>query len=153
MILHKYIDNGTSAFANIEFAPKDRVLLSANKRGFAVLRLVWGGRLPVKTLYSVHSLIAERMARALLRDESSLPPRPKAIHTERDEAAMMLFLDAAIIDLKAAGAGQAIPGEVEKLDVENPPPRPLALFTRLAMTAPNAADYVRKLERLANIPA
>lgn len=153
MILHKYIDNGTNALANIEFAPKDRVLLSVTRKGFAVLRLIWGGRLPVKTLYTTHALIAERMARALLRDEANLPPRPKAIHTERDEAAMLLFLEAAVVDLKAAGEGRAIPGEVERLDPENLPPRPIALFTRLALTAQNAAEYVRKLERLANIPA
>jgi hypothetical protein len=145
MLLHKYVDNGTSAFSNIEFAPKDRVLLSATPRSFAVLKLIWGGRLPVKTLYSVHSLMAERMARVLLRD-TSLPERPKANY-EKDEAAMMLFLDAAILDLKAID-----PGAVDRLDLDNLPPRPIALFTRLALTATNSAEYVRKLERLANIP-
>ena len=150
MILHKYLDQGGNAFANIEFAKGDRVLLSHTKRGFAVLRTIWGGRLPVKTLYSVHSLIMERMARVLLRDQS-LPERPKAIH-ERDEAAMMKFLDAAIVDLNAVGKGEPVPGAVDALDVENMPPRPIALFTRYALTASSSADFVRKLERLRNIP-
>lgn len=150
MILHKYIDQGGNAFASVAFAPKDRVLLSQTKSGFAVLKTIWGGRLPVKTLFSVHSLIMERMARVLLRD-TSLPERPKAIE-ERDEAAMMKFLDAAIVDITAVGEGKPIPGEVEKLDVENLPPRPIALFTRYALMAQSSADYVRKLERLQNIP-
>ncbi len=150
MILHKYLDQGGSAFANVEFAPKDRVLLSQTKSGFAVLKTIWGGRLPVKTLYSVHSLLMERMARVLLRDPT-LPERPKAID-ERDEAAMMQFIDAALIDLNALNNGKAVPGAVDRLDVENLPPRPIALFTRYALTAASSADYVRKLERLANIP-
>jgi hypothetical protein len=149
MILHKYLDQGGNAFANIEFAPKDRVLLSHTKSGFAVLKTIWGGRLPIKTLYSVHSLIMERMARVLLRD-NTLPARPKAI-SERDEAALMKFMDAAILDLKAVSDGGVI-GAVDKLDVENLPPRPIALFTRYALTASDSADYVRKLERLQNIP-
>lgn len=150
MILHKYLDQGGNAFANIEFAKGDRVLLSVTKRGFAVLKTVWGGRLPVKTLYSVHSLILERMVRVLMRDPS-LPERPKAIY-ERDEAAMMQFLDAAIVDLTVLGKGEAVPGAVDALDVDNIPPRPIALLTRFAFTAQSSADYVRKLERLANIP-
>lgn len=150
MILHKYIDQGSNAFASVEFGKGDRVLLSITKSGFAVLKTIWGGRLPVKTLYSVHSLIMERMARVLLRDRT-LPERQKAL-AERDDAAMMKFLDAAIVDLKAAGEGKPIPGEVEKLDVENMPPRPLALFVRYAQTAANSAEFVRKLERLQNIP-
>jgi hypothetical protein len=150
MILHNYLDQGGNAFANIEFAKGDRVLLSHTKSGFAVLKTIWGGRLPVKTLYSVHSLIMERMARVLLRD-NTLPERPKAI-AERDEAALMKLLDAAIIDITAVGKGEALPGEVERLDVENMPPRPIALFTRFALTASDSADYVRKLERLQNIP-
>ncbi|MBX3522227.1 MAG: hypothetical protein KF807_03350 [Xanthobacteraceae bacterium] len=149
MILHKYLDQGGNAFANIEFAKGDRVLLSHTKSGFAVLKTIWGGRLPVKTLYSVHALIMEHMARVLLRD-NTLPARPKAI-SERDEAAMMKFLDAAILDLKGVSEGGAI-GAVEALDVENMPPRPIALFTRYALTASGSADFVRKLERLQNIP-
>ena len=150
MILHKYVDHGVSAFANIEFAPRDRVLLSITRSGIAVLKTIFGGRLPVKTLYSTHALIMERMARVLLRD-TALPQRPKA-HYEKDEAAMMLFLDAAILDLKAVGEGKAVPGAVDKLDLENLPPRPIALFTRYAMTAADSTDFTRKLERLANIP-
>jgi len=150
MILHKYLDQGGNAFANIEFAPKDRVLLSHTKSGFAVLKTIWGGRLPIKTLYSVHSLIMERMARVLLRDRT-LPERPKAIH-ERDEAAMMKLLDAAIVDITAVGKGEAVPGAVDALDVEHMPPRPIALLTRYALTAASSAEYVRKLERLQNIP-
>ncbi len=150
MILHKYLDQGGNAFASIEFAKGDRVLLSHTRTGLAVLKTIWGGRLPIRTLYSVHALLMERMMRVLARD-ASLPERPKAI-VERDEATMMQFLDAAIVDLKAAGEGRPIPGEVEKLDVENLPPRPLALFTRFAVTASSSADFVRKLERLQNIP-
>jgi len=150
MILHKYLDQGGNAFANIEFGKGDRVLLSQTNSGFAVMKTIWGGRLPVKTLFSVHSLIMERMARVLARDET-LPPRPTAIY-EKDEAAMMKFLDAALVDLTAAGKGEAIPGAVDALDVENIPPRPIALFTRYAAMAQSSADLVRKLERLQNIP-
>lgn len=150
MILHKYLDQGGNAFANIEFAKGDRVLLSQTRSGFAVLKTIWGGRLPVKTLFSVHALIMERMARVLARD-ATLPERPRAID-EKDEAAMMKLLDAAIVDLTAAGKGEAIPGAVDALYVENLPPRPIALFTRFALTAASSADYVRKLERLRNIP-
>jgi hypothetical protein len=150
MILHKYFDTGSNAFANIEFAKGDRVLLSHAASGLAVFKLIFAGKLPVKKLYAVNNLLMERMMRVLLRDPS-LPERPKAI-LDRDEAAMMKFLDAAIVDLKAAGAGKPIPGEVEKLDVENMPPRPLSLFTRFAVTASSSADFVRKLERLQNIP-
>lgn len=150
MILHKYLDQGGNAFANIEYAKGDRVLLSHTKSGFAVLKTIWGGRLPVKTLFSVHSLIMERMARVLARDET-LPERPKAIY-EKDEAGMMKFLDAAIVDLTALGKGEAVPGAVDALDVENMPPRPIALFTRYALTAASGAELVRKLERLQNIP-
>jgi predicted NBD/HSP70 family sugar kinase len=117
-----------------------------------VLKLIWGGRIPVKTLFSVHSLHAERMARVLARDEARLPPRPKAIAVERDEAAMNLFLDAALVDLKAVGAGQPVPGAVDRLDVEKPPPRPLALFTRLAGTVSSTSDYIRALDRTRNTP-
>ncbi len=150
MILHKYLDQGGNAFASVEFAPKDRVLLSHTKTGFAVLKTIWGGRLPVRTLFSVHSLIMERMTRVLMRD-NTLPERPKAIR-ERDEAAMMQFLDAAIVDLNAVGAGKPVPGAVEALDAENLPPRPIALFTRYALTASSSTEYVRKLARLQNIP-
>ncbi len=150
MILHKYLDQGGNAFASIEFAKGDRVLLSQTNSGFAVMKTIWGGRLPVKTLYSVHSLIMERMARVLARD-ATLPERPRAIY-EKDEAAMMQFMDAALVDLTAAGKGEAIPGAVDALDVENMPPRPIALFTRFAGTAQSSADLVRKLERLQNIP-
>jgi hypothetical protein len=150
MILHKYLDQGGNAFANIEFAKGDRVLLSHTKTGFAVLKTIWGGRLPVKTLYSVHSLLMERMARVLARD-ASLPERPKAIY-EKDEAAVMKYLDAVIEDLEAVGKGEPVPGAVDALDVENLPPRPIALFTRYALTAASSADFVRKLERLQNIP-
>ncbi len=150
MILHKYLDQGGNAFANIEYAKGDRVLLSHTKSGFAVLKTIWGGRLPVKTLFSVHSLIMERMARVLARDKT-LPERPKAIY-EKDEAGMMKFLDAAIVDLTALGKGEAVPGAVDALDVENMPPRPIALFTRYALTAASGAELVRKLERLQNIP-
>lgn len=150
MILHKYLDQGGNAFASIEFAKGDRVLLSHTKSGFAVMKTIFGGRLPVKTLYSVHALIMERMARVLARDQT-LPERPKAI-SERDEAAMMQFLDAAIIDLTAIGKGEVAPGAVDALDAENMAPRPIALFTRYALTAASSADYIRKLERLQNIP-
>jgi hypothetical protein len=65
---------------------------------------------------------------------------------------MMKFLDAAIVDLTALGKGDAVPGAVDALDVENMPPRPIALFTRYALTAASSAELVRKLERLQNIP-
>jgi hypothetical protein len=128
------------------------VLLSLVPKGLAVLKLIWGGRIPVKTLFSVHSLYAERMARVLAREQNRLPPRPKAIAVERDEAVMNCFLDAALVDLKAVGEGKLAPGAVDRLDVEKLPPRPLSLFTRLAGTVSSAPDYIRALDRTKNTP-
>ena len=65
---------------------------------------------------------------------------------------MAMFLDAAITDITAVGKGEAVPGAVEKLDLDNLPPRPIALLTRFAATAVSSADLIRKLERLQNIP-
>ena len=63
---------------------------------------------------------------------------------------MHKFLDAATVDLNAAAENKPIPGKVDALDLDNPPERPLSLFTRLALTARDADDLVRLFERTRN---
>ncbi len=70
----------------------------------------------------------------------------------RDDGAVMEFMDAAIIDLKAVGEGKPVPGAVDAIETENPPPRPLALITRFALTMPDAQTLALRLERTRNTP-
>ena len=63
---------------------------------------------------------------------------------------MHAFLDASSADLRAAAENKPIPGKVDALDLDNPPERPLSLFTRLALTASDTDDLVRLLERTRN---
>jgi hypothetical protein len=63
----------------------------------------------------------------------------------------MEFMDAAIVDLKALGEGRAVPGAVDAIDSDNPPPRPLALMTRLALACATAGELTERFERTRNI--
>ena len=89
------------------------------------------------------------MANVLARDAPLLPPLPRA-KKHQDDSATHAFLDAATADLKAVAENKPVPGRVEALDLDNPPERPLSLFTRLALTAHDADDLVRLFERTRN---
>jgi len=150
VILHKYIDLGPRAFCNITLPSGERVFVSVQPKGITVHRLHLRGHIPGRRLFGAGTDDGERMVRVMLRDESRLPPLPTATERHRDDGAMMEFIDAAIVDLKALGDGKAIPGAVDAIDTDNPPPRPLALLTRLALTCATAAALAERLEGTRN---
>lgn len=150
-ILHKYVDGGAS-FANLALPSGERLFLSIAKSGFAIRRLHLGGRIPGRRLFAADAAAVERMRCVLARD-SSLPPLPQATELHRDEGAMASFLDAALADLGALKDGHAVPGAVDDFDPDDPPLRPLAAFTRLALTASDVDDCARLFERAKNTPA
>jgi len=149
-ILHKYVDSSGACFANVTLQSGERVFLSIAAKGFALLRLHLGGFVPGRRLFVADARALGRMHRVLAHDNGRLPALPQARDLHRDEGAMAEFLDAAIEDLTAVNQGRPVPGRVEALDVENPPERPLSLLTRLALTARDAEDCVRLLERAKN---
>ena len=149
-VLHKYYDFGKRALANISLQSGERVLLSLVPRGFALRRLYLNGLLPWGSLFSANAADTARMTRVLARAAADLPPLPKAEH--HHDAAMLEFLEAATIDLKAVAEMKPVPGAVDALDLENRPERPLSLFSRLAFAANGADDLVRRLERSRAIP-
>jgi hypothetical protein len=151
-ILHKYIDLGPRAFSNISLPSGERVFVSVQPKGLTVHRLHLRGTIPGRRLFGAGTRDLERMVRNLLRDADRLPPLPTAVQQHRDDGAMMEFMDAAIIDLEAIGAGKAVPGAVDAIDTDNPPPRPLALLTRLALTCATAGELADRFERTRNIP-
>ena len=53
----------------------------------------------------------------------------------------------------AAAENKPIPGQVDALDLDNPPERPLSLFTRLALTARDEDDLVRLYRAHAATPS
>jgi hypothetical protein len=148
-VLHKYFDFGERALANLTLPSGERVLLTVVPNGFAVHRLHLGGVIPGRCLFGINDVGVGVMARVLTRDTHHLPPLPRA-KKHKDDSATHEFLDAAIVDLKAAAENKPIPGRVESLDLDNRPERPLSLFTRLALTAKDANDLVRLLERTRN---
>jgi hypothetical protein len=150
-VLHKYYDFGSRALSNISLRSGDRVLLSLVPRGFALRRLYLNGLVPWGSLFSANALDTARIARVLARSANDLPPLPKAAH-HRDDAAMLAFIDAATIDLKAVAENKPVPGAVESLDLENRPERPLSLFSRLALAASDADELVRRFERTSMLP-
>lgn len=153
-ILHKYVDNGIACFTNVTLASGERVMLSvAAEEGFAVFRLHLGGRVPGKRVFDSTVQDLARMTRVIARDDGTLPPLPQAVDEHRDDGAMLTFLEAANADVGAAAEGRAIPGAVDAFDPEAPPPRPLAMVTRLALVAADEADLVRRYERARNTPA
>jgi hypothetical protein len=148
-VLHKYFDFGDRALANLTLGSGERVLLTIVPNGFAVHMLHLFGLIPGRCLFGANDLASKQMISVLTRDASLLPPLPRA-KKHQDESVMHAFVDAAIVDLKAAAEDKPIPGKVEALDLENPPERPLSLFTRLALTARDADDLVRLFERTRN---
>jgi hypothetical protein len=151
--LYKYLDLGPRAFADLTLPSGERVFLSVSPKGLAVHRLILGGFIPGRRLFAVNTEDRDRMVRVLARDEAQLPPLPKATKEHRDDGAVMEFMDAAIIDLNAVAAGKAVPGAVDAIDTENPPPRPMSLLTRLALACPDARSLATRFERTRNIPA
>ena len=150
-VLHKYYDFGSRALSNISLRSGERVLLSLVPRGFALRRLYLNGLVPWGSLFSANAADTARIARVLSRTVAELPPLPKATH-HRDDAAMVEFIDAATIDLKAVAENKPVPGAVESLGLENRPERPLSLFSRLALAASSADDLVRRFERTSMLP-
>jgi hypothetical protein len=150
--LYKYLDLGPRAFADLTLPSGERVFLSLSPKGLAVHRLILGGFIPGRRLLVVNTEDRDRMVRVLTRDEAQLPPLPTATKEHRDDGALMEFMDAAIVDLKALGEHKPVPGAVEAIDTDNPPPRPMSLLTRLALACPDAASLRARFERTRNIP-
>jgi len=151
-ILHKYFDFGERALANVTLESGESVLLTIVPAGFAVHRLHLFRMIPGRCLFGANPVAMKQMIAVLTRDSRQLPPLPRAKSKHQDDSATHAFLDAALVDLKAAAENKPIPGKVEALDLENPPERPLSLLTRLALTARDADDLVRLFERTRNTP-
>ncbi len=149
-ILHKYFDFGERALANVTLESGERVLLTIVPGGFAVHRLHLFGMIPGRCLFGVRPAAMKQMTIVLTRDSRLLPPLPRAKSKHQDDSATHAFLDAALVDLKAATENQPIPGQVDALDLDNPLERPLSLLTRLALTARDADELVRLFERTRN---
>lgn len=122
-VLHKFFDFGERALANLTLASGERLLLTILPAGFAVHRLHLFGILPGVCLFGANPPAYQQMAAVLARDAETSPPLPRA--RGRHE------IDPAVI----SGTGE----------------RPLSLFTRLALTAADAEDLVRRLERARNV--
>jgi len=148
-VLHKYFDLGDRALANVTLESSERVLLTIVPAGFAVHKLHLFGMIPGRCLFGANEIAARQMTKVLARDAGQLLPLPRA-RKHNDESAMHAFSDAARVDLRAAAENKPIPGKVDALDLENPPERPLSLFTRLALTARDSDDLVRLFERIRN---
>jgi hypothetical protein len=151
-LLYKYLDLGPRAFADLTLPSGERVFLSLSPKGFAAHRLILWGFIPGPRLFAAGVEDRDRMVRVLTRDEAQLPPLPTATKEHRDDGAVMEFMDAAIIDLTAVGEGKAVPGAVDAIDTENPPPRPMSVLTRLALVCPDAASLSARFERTRSIP-
>jgi hypothetical protein len=150
-VLHKYLDFGTRALSNVSLRSGERMLISVVPRGLSVRRLHLRGFIPGASLFAANAIDTARMLRVLARSGSDLPPLPQAI-VHRDDAAMLEFLEAATVDLKAVTEGKPAPGAVQALDLQNRPERPLSLMTRVALAASNAQDLARRYERARNSP-
>ena len=151
-ILHKYLDFGDRAMSDVTLPSGERIVLSIVPSGFAVHRIHLSGLIPGRRLFLADALDVERLVRGLARGANMLPDRPKAPKQHRDESEMMEFLDAATADLTAMAENGENPGNVAALEGPRPE-RPLSLFTRLALTAADAADTTRRFERASNTPA
>jgi hypothetical protein len=149
-VLHKYFDLGDRALANLTLASGERVLLTVVPAGFAVHKLHLFGMIPGRCLFGANDVAAKQMINVLARDARQLPPLPRAKGKHQDDSGLHAFLDAAHADLRAAAENNPAPGKVDALDLDNPPERPLSLFTRLALTAHDADDLVRLFERTRN---
>ena len=125
-ILHKYFDLGDRALANLTLKSGERVLLTILPAGFAVHLLHVFGIIPGRCLFGINEPSYRQMATVLSRDAQFLPPLPRARGKHQDDMA------------------------TAPREPTDPPERPLSLLTRLALTAQNAEDLVRLLERTRN---
>jgi hypothetical protein len=148
-VLHKYFDFGDRALANLTLESGERVLLTIVPGGFATHRMHLFGSIPGRCLFGANNIATQQMTNVLVRDAGQLPPLPRA-SKHRDDSAMHAFLDASTADLRAVAENQPNPGNVDALNLDNPPERPLSLFTRLALTARDTDDLVRLFERIRN---
>jgi hypothetical protein len=123
-ILHKYVDLGDRALANLTLKSGERVLLTILPAGFAVHRLHFLGIIPGQCLFGGNEPAYKPMAMVLARDAQLLPPLPRAKGKHQDDM---------------GGRDPADPAE-----------RPLSLLTRLALTAQDADDLARLFERTRN---
>ena len=146
-ILHKYFDFRETALANLTLPSGERVVMSVVASGtFEVRRLHLSGFIPGKRLFRAYPLEAGHMAQVLARESHRLEPLPTATGQHRDESAMHESPDAVPADL-AAGAGA-----IDVLQHDRRRERPLSLFTRLALSATDTDDLVRRYERVRNTP-
>jgi hypothetical protein len=148
-VLHKYLDFGERAMSDLALPSGERVFISVLSTGFAVHRTHLGGLVPGRRLFIVDAADTARLARVIARDAHLLPALPRA-RQHRDESATMTSVDAATADLTAMTESRADPGSVNSLDLRHPNERPLSLFTRLALTAGDAADLARRFARAFN---
>jgi hypothetical protein len=151
-VLYKYLDFGERAMADLSLASGERVFVSIVPRGSAVHRTHLRGFVPGRRLFLADAEETTRMARVLARGQFEWPLLPRATKQHRDDSAMMEFLDAAVVDLKAVSEGKPNPGLTEVLELESRPERPLSLFTRLALASADSADLTRRFERVFNTP-
>ncbi len=149
-LLHKYFDFGDRALANLTLKSGERVLLTIVPNGFAAHRLHLFGMIPGRCLFGANMPAVKQMTAVLARDTELLPSLPRAKGKHQDDSATHAFLDATLVDLKAAADNKPIPDKVEVLDLDHPTERPLSLLTRLALTARDADDLVRLYERTRN---
>ena len=152
-VLHKYFDFGDRALANVTLESGERVLLTIVPAGFAVHRLHLFGMIPGRCLFGANDV-------AMQADDQRAHARHAAVAAAaaRQGQAPGRFGDARVPRRRhsrphAAAENKPIPGKVDALDLENPPERPLSLFTRLALTARDADDLVRLFERTRNTSA
>jgi len=131
-ILHKFFDFGDRALANLTLASGERVLLTILPGGFAVHRLHLFGMIPGRCVFGAVPSAYGRMVEVLVRDIRQLPPLPRAKGQHQDDPSIHARSDAERQTLRGS-------------------PRPLALFTRLALTARDEDDLVRLFERARNV--
>jgi len=149
--LTKYVDYGERAFADLTLESGERLFVSVVPKGLAIHRLHLGGIIAGRRVFATDPSGRDRISRALLREDGKLPPLPRATKKHRDDGHMMEFMDAAIKDLQAVAENKPIPGAVDAFDADNPPPRPLSLLTRFALTTRGTEELAQKLERLGSI--
>jgi hypothetical protein len=143
-ILNKYLDFGERGIADIKLESGERMMLSFAPSGFSLHRLYLFGFLPGRNHFKANRDDTDRMARILARTAHDLRPLPKARIKQHD---------ATPEDLKAAEANTTALGDVDAPSLWKPRERPLALFSRLALTAQDAGDLTHLFERTRNTPA
>jgi hypothetical protein len=152
--LLRYADFGERALSFLVLPSGESVFVSIGRKSISIHKMYLRGWIPGRRLFAATISDLNRMARTLTRtaDQLQLAPLPTATQEHRDEAALHMLLDAAIIDITAVGQGKAVPGHVDALDLDNMPERPLSLVTRLALAASDGADLRRRFERVRNTP-